>query len=159
MISVKSKLMKIQMQQANSLPITRTISKQYLQVFSILASLVLFLSSCQKEVLTPADNSHLPAVTSMDPAYGQTDVDIQNSITVSFDKDLDPSKFLVNFTLQTDTTNVPGNLSISGNKATFIPDMPLNPDNQYIIAIDVTDNIPGARAAENHFMSVFYTKP
>ena len=129
------------------------------QLFTFLLSFIVIFSSCQKEVLTPAADSHLPSVIAMDPAYGQKDIETQSTITASFDMDLDPSKFLVNFTVQADTTMIPGTVSLSGNKASFIPDAPMNNDSQYIVAIDVTDNLPGARAVEKHFMSVFYTKP
>jgi hypothetical protein len=139
-------------------PITGKITLRDFLFCSIFISLAFIITSCQKEVLTPAGNSHLPSVTATDPAYNEADVDIQKTITASFDMDLDPSKFLVNFTVQKDTVFIPGTISIAGKKATFMPDDPLDMDTDYIIAIDVTDNLPVARAAEKHYMSIFHTK-
>jgi hypothetical protein len=139
-------------------PFSSSFNVKTLFSFSLFISLFFILTSCQKEVLTPASNSHLPSVISLDPVYDAGDVDVQKTITADFDMELDPSKFNVNFSLQKDTMFIPGTLSIAGNKATFIPDADLDMDSEYIIAIDVTDNIPAARAAEKHFMSIFHTK-
>jgi len=144
--------------QGTTVSVSNKITLKALLFSSLFISLVFIFSSCQKEILTPAENSHLPSVISVDPAYNQGDVDVQKSITANFDMELDPSKFLVNITLQKDTTIIPGTISIAGNKATFMPDNSLDMASDYIIAIDVTDNIPVGRAAEKHFMSIFHTQ-
>src|SRR4026208_1757815 len=94
--------------QGATVSVSNKITLKALLFSSLFISLAFIFSSCQKEVLTPADNSHLPSVISMDPAYSEGDVDIQKSITANFDMELDPSKFLVNFTLQKGEIFIPG---------------------------------------------------
>lgn len=145
--------------QGTTVSVSGKFTSRALLFCSFFISLAIIFSSCQKEVITPADNSHLPSVISMDPSYNEGDVDVQKTITANFDMEMDPSKFLVNFTIQKDDTFLPGTISVSGKKLTFMPDDPLDIDSDYIIAIDVTDNLPIGRAAEKHFISIFHTKP
>ncbi len=129
-----------------------------IQAFIFIVSLVVF-SSCKKEVIMPPADAHLPTLVATDPGYNETGVEWQKTIKATFDQTLDPNKFIVNFTMQKDTSIIQGAVSISGNSVVFTPDADLEPESQYIIAIDITDNLPGARAMEKHFISVFYTRP
>ena len=83
-----------------------------------------------------------PTVSTMYPAYGDTDVPVNFLITANFDSAMSPSTINVNtFTLWQGTTPVPGLVNYYGMTAIFDPSADLQINTTYTVKIttDVTD--------------------
>jgi len=152
------------LQVASTLPVSGSFSFRYIQLFSILFSMVLFLSSCEKEDIYPAPPPNLtlsdfPALIAMDPAYNENEVMLDKSITATFNQQIDTFKYMVNFTLQKDTEMIEGTVVFDGNNIIFTPTSSLEPGTEYIVEIHIVENNAGAHTEEKYFSSVFTTMP
>src|SRR5450759_4531934 len=90
------------------------------KVFPIIAMLlIVFMSGCKKDVIT---TGVAPKVTSTDPVNNTTGVVINSNISAMFSVPMDPSTITTaNFTLKQGETDVPGEVTYAGTKATFTP--------------------------------------
>ncbi len=77
-----------------------------------------------------------PTVASVDPAGASTNISPGRSINVTFSEEMDSTTITTStFTLKKGATPVPGTVSYSGLKATFIPNTTLDSNSVYTAAI------------------------
>ncbi len=94
----------------------------------IVLSIAALFGACSEETI-----GLCPEVSATSPANGETSVALNKVITVTFNKEMNPSTInATSFTIVNGTTSIPGIITYSGNTASFTPTVNLVANKTYI---------------------------
>ncbi len=123
---------------------------------TIAFAFVLLFASCKNDDFV-AIAGECPVVESTSPVNGDINVPLDKSVTVNFNKEMDPATFnQSSFTLQ-GATSVDGTVSLSGSTATFNPTADLAPATTYTATIKTSVKDIDGNALQEDYVFAFST--
>ncbi|MBK9255045.1 MAG: Ig-like domain-containing protein [Saprospiraceae bacterium] len=121
-----------------------------------IAMSMVIMAGCLKDDFVEIDGV-CPVVISTIPANGDTNVPLDQIISVNFNEEMNPSTITENSFTITGPGIVSGTISYSGNTATFKPTNPLSPNTTYTGKVKTTVKDKKGNALQTDYIWTFST--